>query len=52
VYFPSKEAAEWFTTHYKEYYKGFDEEPESFKQGGKVNVIPEGALHARLHHLD
>lgn len=51
VYFPSKEAAEWFTTHYKEYYKGFDEEPESFKQGGKVNVIPEGALHARLHHL-
>lgn len=23
-----------------------------FKDGGKVNVIPEGALHARLHHMD
>lgn len=24
----------------------------SFRQGGKMNVIPEGALHARLHHMD
>ena len=23
-----------------------------FKEGGKMNVIPEGALHARLHHMD
>lgn len=23
-----------------------------FKQGGQMNVIPEGALHARLNHLD
>lgn len=23
-----------------------------FQNGGKVNVIPDGALHARLHHLD
>lgn len=23
-----------------------------FQEGGKVNVIPEGALHARLHHMD
>lgn len=23
-----------------------------FKDGGKVNVIPEGALHARLHHME
>ena len=55
IYFPSKEAAEWFTTHYKEYYRGFDEQPEElqeFKQGGQMNVIPEGALHARLHHMD
>lgn len=51
IYFPSKEAAEWFTTHYKEYYKGFNEKPESFKQGGQMNVIPEGALHARKNHL-
>lgn len=25
---------------------------EKFKQGGKMNVIPEGSLHARLHHMD
>lgn len=23
-----------------------------FREGGKVNVIPEGALHARLHHME
>lgn len=23
-----------------------------FKEGGKFNIIPEGALHARLHHMD
>ena len=23
-----------------------------FQNGGKFNVIPDGALHARLHHLD
>lgn len=26
--------------------------PAMFKEGGKMNVIPEGALHARLHHMD
>ena len=55
IHFPSKEAAEWFTTHYKEYYRGFDKQPkelQEFKQGGQMNVIPEGALHARLNHLD
>lgn len=25
---------------------------ESFKQGGSINVIPDGALHARKHHLE
>ena len=25
--------------------------PEKFKEGGKVNVIPEGALHKNKHHL-
>ena len=25
---------------------------EKFKEGGAINVIPEGALHARLHHMD
>lgn len=52
VYFPTRDLAEWFTTNYKKYYEGFDKQPESFKQGGKMNVIPEGALHARLNHLD
>lgn len=31
--------------------KEFEEIPE-FKEGGKMNVIPEGALHARLHHME
>jgi hypothetical protein len=22
------------------------------KNGGKINIIPEGALHARLNHMD
>jgi len=29
----------------------FEEVPE-FKEGGKMNVIPEGSLHARLHHME
>lgn len=28
------------------------EDLEKFAKGGKFNVIPEGALHARLHHMD
>lgn len=27
-------------------------EVEEFKEGGQFNVIPEGALHARLHHME
>ena len=52
VYFPSNEAAEWFTKNYKDYYKGFNKTPQAFKQGGSMNVIPEGSLHARLHHME
>ena len=26
--------------------------PEKFEKGGKVNIIPEGALHARKHNID
>lgn len=36
----------------KEYKKGWPEFFKKFKSGGKMNVIPEGALHARLHHMD
>lgn len=31
------------------YYK---RKTEKFQEGGSINVIPEGALHARLHHMD
>lgn len=30
----------------------YEEEPPLFKEGGKMNVIPEGSLHARLHHME
>ena len=29
-----------------------DYEVPEFKDGGKINVIPDGALHARLNHID
>lgn len=28
------------------------EETPLFKEGGSMNIIPEGSLHARLHHMD
>lgn len=36
----------------KEYYTLYPQQVPSQKQGGQMNVIPEGALHARLNHLD
>lgn len=30
----------------------FNKQVDSFKEGGQFNVIPEGALHARLHHME
>ena len=47
----TSEEAQDFTKNYKEYYKEFFDVPE-FKEGGKMNVIPEGSLHARLHHME
>ena len=32
--------------------KEWEEEVPEFKEGGKMNVIPEGSLHARLHHME
>lgn len=29
-----------------------EEDIEEFKEGGSINVIPDGALHARLHHME
>lgn len=47
----TSEEAQDFTENYKKYYKEFFDTPE-FKEGGKMNVIPEGSLHARLHHME
>lgn len=44
----SEEEAKQFTEQYKKYYPKFFQQ---FKKGGKMNVIPEGALHARKNHL-
>lgn len=52
IYFPSNDAADWFTKNYKNYYKGFDKTPQAFKQGGQMNVIPEGALHKNKNHME
>lgn len=52
IYFPSNDAADWFTKNYKNYYKGFDKTPQAFKQGGQMSVIPEGALHARKNNME
>ena len=29
-----------------------EEQVKAFKNGGQMSIIPEGALHARLHHMD
>lgn len=44
----SEEEAKQFTEQYKKYYPKFF---QLFKKGGQMNVIPEGALHARKNHL-
>lgn len=47
----SPEEAEWFTTNYKSYYPHYFG-TQSFKQGGQMSVIPEGALHARKNNME
>lgn len=34
------------------YYRYVPKNPEKFKNGGAVNVIPDGALHKNRHHLE
>ena len=54
----SPEEAEDFTSNYKDseklkhIYKDYQNYINEFKEGGKVNVIPEGALHKNKHHLE
>lgn len=54
VEFPSVEDADWFTAdNYKKYFPGLEKyAPQAFKQGGQMNVIPEGALHARKNGME
>ena len=52
------EEAEWFTKNYKWFYPNyFGSNPypnslQAFKEGGQMNVIPEGALHARKNNME
>ena len=54
IYFPSNADADWFTAdNYKQYFPGLKKyAPQAFKQGGQMNVIPEGALHARKNNME
>jgi len=52
IYFPSNEAAEWFTKNYKDYYKGFDKIPQAFKKGGKIKVKTEDGNFIEVDSLD
>lgn len=53
IIFPSREDADWFTVNYKKYFPSFQNYVSpTFKEGGSMNIIPEGSLHARLHHMD
>jgi hypothetical protein len=53
------EEAELFVKEYKKYYPNYKPfkmenggELSYFKQGGQMNVIPEGALHARKNNME
>ena len=52
------EEAEWFVNNYKWFYPNYfgrnpyPNSPQTFKQGGQMNVIPEGALHARKNNME
>ena len=35
-----------------QFWKYIKKSPQAFKQGGQMSLIPEGALHARLHHME
>lgn len=48
IYMDNAKAAKYFTEHYKEEFPDIFQ----FAKGGAMNVIPEGALHARKHNMD
>lgn len=53
----SPDEAIWFAEHYKELFPNFfnnftnQENTQKFQNGGAVNIIPAGELHARKHNL-
>lgn len=50
----SPEEAQIFTAEYKQGWPMFFQQTPSqkFAKGGTMNIIPEGELHARLHHME
>lgn len=46
------EAVLWYGNDFYKAKPKQEIETLEFKQGGSLNVIPDGALHARLHHMD
>ena len=48
--FPELEEAKNLISHWS--IKSTKEEPQKFQLGGKMNLIPEGALHARKHQIE
>lgn len=52
IIFNNANEAEKFAINYKQGWPKFFNYFKKFQDGGKFNVIPDGALHARLHHLD
>ena len=54
IEFPSRADADWFTAdNYKAYFPGLEKyAPGKYKNGGQMNVIPEGALHARKNNME
>jgi len=46
-----EQISQW-TNEYKQMYNLSDDDIKAFKEGGKVNVIPDGALHKNKHHLE
>lgn len=55
--FTQEQIAEALSKEFPEAFLNITDEVRAFKEGGKVNsrdmnVIPEGALHARLNHMD
>lgn len=52
IKFPSEEDAIFFGENYHDFPELVPTLAKRFKEGGQMNVIPDGNLHARLHHME